>query len=330
MIDHASSLLTSSRVTELPHQLQGFCSYTLTAVASIGHGETAQIIIQFRPAKFALDPSIAQDAKDVYGEYAPLTRELGHFVLSARQHLQVTIQTCVPGIPYSQLLHKTETIDGAKYAEQKRLVTSFADFLARGWYSGRSGPHRLHLTGKVGRSLSQRLGLLSQHLPNTGLREQARTALETIHHLECLPTVLTHGDILNSNFMVNTTTFSIQGFIDWAEAEWLPFGVGFHGLEHLLGYVSEGDGRFVYYFAAPELRRCFWDELECRIRQLTNNQSLRRAIELARDIGTLLWHGFAWDNGAIDRIINPIDDPVELMYLQTFLGVAPGSTSARL
>jgi hypothetical protein len=40
---------------------------------------------------------------------------------------------------------------------------------------------------------------------------------------------------------------------------------------------------------------------------------------LAKTIGTLLWYGFAWDEGAIDRVVNTERDVEEFVYLDAFL-----------
>jgi hypothetical protein len=41
-----------------------------------------------------------------------------------------------------------------------------------------------------------------------------------------------------------------------------------------------------------------------------------------RDIGVLLWYGYAWDGGAIDRVVNEMDDSVEVVCLRAFFDLA--------
>lgn len=327
---HASSILGPGIVLELPDELQGFCSYTLHLSRGPHSPEHDQAIVQFRPMKFALDTELTRVAKAIYGEYAPITLILGHFNFLAHGELQITLQTCVPGSPYSRLHLSAHRLEGNDLIRHKRLVTSFADFIARGWTQGRSSPYQRCLTGKVGVNLAHRLRLLSCHLPDDRLRKIAYEALKSLHRLDSLPVVLTHGDTIPSNIVVNTTTHSIEGFIDWAEAEWLPFGMCLYGLEHLLGYVSADGMRFVYYSSSQALRRHFWLELNKRILVGDTETDPGPAINLARDIGVLLWYGFAWDDGAIDRVISGRHDLTELMYLQTFLPARSEALSARL
>ncbi|KAK8850934.1 Tudor domain-containing protein 15 [Apiospora arundinis] len=53
-----------------------------------------------------------------------------------------------------------------------------------------------------------------------------------------LPFVLTHGDISESNILVDPDDGRITGIIDWAEAEVSPFGLALWGLESILGYMN--------------------------------------------------------------------------------------------
>jgi hypothetical protein len=46
---------------------------------------------------------------------------------------------------------------------------------------------------------------------------------------------------------------------------------------------------------------------------------MKKAVELARDVGVLLWHGLAWDDGRIDRVVEPGKDENELAHLNAFL-----------
>jgi hypothetical protein len=78
------------------------------------------------------------------------------------------------------------------------------------------------------------------------------------------------------------------------------------------------DGEFVYYHRAPEVRLHFWRHLRSLIPTLQSSEH-RDAIVLAKKIGTLLWYGFAWDDGAIDRVVNELDDADELACLEAFV-----------
>ncbi|KAF4545418.1 Protein kinase-like [Lasiodiplodia theobromae] len=87
---------------------------------------------------------------------------------------------------------------------------------------------------------------------------------------------------------------------------------------------SEGTTRafeWTYYAQAEELRGLFWEEVEREIGGVFGELEVRRAVEVVRDVGVLLWFGFAWDDGKVDRVVDEVDDPREVLLLETFLGV---------
>ena len=143
--------------------------------------------------------------------------------------------------------------------------------------------------------------------------------------LNSLPVSLSHGDLLPANILVDSNTWVANGYIDWAEAELLPHGTKLYALDHLLGYLdvsSPRRPRFVYYAQAEEPREIFWIAYAQQIpREVAGDEKVQTAMQLARDVGCLLWHGFAWDDGRIDGIVDRIDDREELAYLEAFLGV---------
>lgn len=195
-----------------------------------------------------------------------------------------------------------------------RLCQDFAAFLGQSWH--RRAKDQL-LLGIVGSSIISRLKNLSNDLP---LRFQpiARQIIENYHLIEALPWVLNHGDILAANVMVEPLTGRLTGLVDWAEAEMLPFGTCLYGLEEILGEMTPSG--FQYHKDAAELRKIFWVELEKQIPQLGESRVLE-AVALARDLGVLLWHGIAFDNGAIDRVVQEGKDIDEISKLTAFLSI---------
>lgn len=153
--------------------------------------------------------------------------------------------------------------------------------------------------------------------------------LDQLDGIESLPWALTHGDVIPSNIMVQNPRGAssgevvLSGFLDWAEAEYLPFGLGIYGLEALLG-ESDRDGRFGYYPEAQELREYFWTRLEAEVpgvRLRSGSEGFRKEVEAAHILGVLLWHGIAFDNGRLDRVVdesNP-DDAEEVRILDLFI-----------
>jgi hypothetical protein len=296
---------------------QGYCSYTFFVGTTIESENDApqNVIIQFRKNTFALDINTAAEAKSTYDHYAPSTKLLlslsdsryGASVVGFRAYQMELVK----GVPYKSIAPNHADLSEAEFKKQMKLVEGFANFVARAL----GVPHN-KCDGKVGSIIPEKLKKLGQNLPSAHLRAVANGTSKSLDSLDLLPIVLNHGDVLPSNIMVDPVTFTLVGLVDWAEAEHLPFGTCLYGLENFLGYMSHRE--FVYYDRAPEVRLHFWRELRSLIPTL-QTPNHRHAIILAKKIGTLLWYGFAWDDGAIDRVVNEQDDVDELAYLEAFL-----------
>jgi len=178
-------------------------------------------------------------------------------------------------------------------------------------------------TGKVGSCIAQKLQKLARELPDEWLRESAMITFDKICALDDYPIVLNHGDLIPSNILVDEHTWQITGLVDWAEAEHLPFGTCLYGLEHLLGFVrpalSESSRpMFVYQEDAARLQQLFWTTLMKAVPEL---EGRREEVQVMRDTGVLLWHGYAWDEGVVDRVVDEVNDGEELAKLRAFLSL---------
>jgi hypothetical protein len=304
---------------------QGNCSYTFFVgpVTERDNDVPPKVIVQFRKNTFALNINTAAEAKSTYDHYAPDTRLLlslsdsrcGASIAGFRAYQMELIE----GVPYKLIVPDHADLSEAEFKKQVELVEGFANFIARGWPS--LVVPQNHCDGKVGSIIPKKLKELGQKLPSAQLRAVANGTSKSLDSLDLLPIVLNHGDVLPSNIMVDPVTFTLIGLVDWAEAEHLPFGTCLYGLENLLGYIVDHGSRhrkFVYYNRAPEIRLHFWRRLRSLIPTLQSSDH-RDAIILAKKMGTLLWYGFAWDDGSIDRVVNEQDDADELAYLETFL-----------
>jgi hypothetical protein len=303
---------------------QGGCSTTFLVEA-----DKAPRILQFRHTRFSLDLNISRDVKQTYGAYAPRTWERSTINLEA-EGVGVDDTVCyemdvIDGVPYSSAMLESRSSSPSDMSRQRRLVEDFADFISLAWpaepWCGRA------CNGRVGSRIPQKLQLLADGLPYANLRQVAKEALDGMDLLSRLPVVLNHGDVIPSNIMVDASACSLTGLVDWAEAEYLPFGTCLYGLEYLLGAYSSSARRdsiidvqrFQYYACADELRLVFWARLKSRVPALEEDERTMQAVLLAKTIGTLLWYGFAWDDGAIDRVVNAADDGEVLGYLEAFL-----------
>lgn len=253
--------------------------------------------------------------------------------------------------PSSSSTSTKKSLTPAQLHQQRgSIISHFARVIATGWTHGRRRPvpddpiadcPRLHLlpTGRVGRSLRWRLEQMDARLPRR-FRPVVGGILDRLDEIVGgLPWVLTHGDIVPANMMTvvqaaavaneTTTTTStagtsivLSGLLDWAEAEYLPFGVGLYGLEELLG-ETDASGWFSYYPDERELRGLFWRRLEAELpcMDLRAGSHLRGLVAAAHTLGVLLWHGFAFDDGKLDRVVEEGRDAEEIRRLELFLQV---------
>ncbi|EGP84159.1 uncharacterized protein MYCGRDRAFT_48997 [Zymoseptoria tritici IPO323] len=336
-LQHLKSIHPRCTVDPLP--AQGGCSFTV----SIQHhdGPSEKTIAQFRPFQFALSPNIMEQAMGVHGALVP--RLLSCSTISAPSSdgraIQLVEMSKLDGVSFSDLQPKRQLEDEEEEGRLRNMIEGMAAFFTRSWLAAveEDGGKRA-CNGKIGRSIPQRLQHLSLHLPCPDLRRKATSVLTAVQAggLNILPIVLTHGDLLPSNILVNPDDWRVSGIVDWAEGEWLPFGIGLWGVEHLLGYMSKngehgriGKAEVVYFSRADLLREHFWQGLKRRIPRL-EEEVMARAVRLARDVGILLWHGFAWDDGRLDRVINAADDREELAFLEAMLDVAENESRCKL
>jgi hypothetical protein len=222
----------------------------------------------------------------------------------------------VEGISFKQF--RANSALAGSTSHRVELCRDFAAFLAKSWHKGNI--EELPLS-QVGKTIVSRLKSLSISLP-VRFQPTVRNVLRNLHRIEALPWVLTHGDIVAGNIMVQPSTSRLMGLVDWAEAERLPFGTCLYGLEEILGEMT-GTG-FQYHRDANKLREAFWTELQTYVPEL-EQESVLNAVRLARDLGVLLWHGIAFDNGAIDRVVQEGRDIEEIHRLDAFLELGHSS-----
>lgn len=281
--------------------------------------------MQFRVLRHAVSARIAEDAVRVYGSLAPRVMFCEEMVVGGgRMRLQVLGMRVVQG-------RRMDLGAVSNRSEMERLLGGLASFFAMGWKVCGG-----EMDGKTGSTILQRLGWLEEGLPEAWMRRRVGGVRKAVEdgELVVLPVVLNHGDLIPSNVMVDEQ-MKLTGLVDWAEAEYLPFGMSLYGVEHLLGrmvHSTQGQRRtcrFEYRKDAASLRRHFWDCLLADIPALKGHQ-IWRAMLLSRDVGILLWHGIAWDDGSLNRVVNEQDDGEELAYLKAFLGSDVGFTKSML
>ncbi|RMX87113.1 hypothetical protein D0869_02600 [Hortaea werneckii] len=302
----------------------------------VGEGDKA-ILVQFRLGKHAVSMGIVSEATRIFSPLVPWMRELGDIRVGeeGRVDLQVLEMQFLPGVVrLSDVLPRGRVLDPWTLKLCWDLIRNLSWYFARAWDGGHmatfSAVRECH--GRVGKSMVSRLRRLEKDLPVPALREKARRTREAVEDggLDFIPVGLNHGDFLPSNLLVDPSSWAMKGCIDWAEAEVLSSGICQYGIEHIFGYIEDADDcekrgkpRFVYYEQAEELRRIFWEEFE-QLVPAVKQTDVREALNLSRDVGILLWKGFAWDDGAIDRVVNLKDDLEEVPCLEAWLIPDPG------
>ncbi|KAK5631921.1 hypothetical protein RRF57_007635 [Xylaria bambusicola] len=296
-----------------PAPFQGYCSYTLFA--------DEETVVQFRPSAYKLDIDMTNTASNVFKTLAPETEYLGQL---AGTDLHVFSMRKLPGISLADY----RVMSCKKRSAREQLVRDFAQLQVLALRNARQAESLQDEKRTVGSSLTSRLESMSASLP-LRFRQTASSILDDISGIEALPWVFTHGDFLAANIMVNACSGELTGLLDWAESEWLPFGVGMYGLEELLGEDDE-NGRFVYYTEAGHLREIFWNHLVLLIPEIARNSKAVALVKKAQILGVLLWHGIAFDDGKLNRVVEEGKDDREIQRLGVFLSCMSSTQQSKL
>ncbi|KAF0327556.1 hypothetical protein GQ607_005100 [Colletotrichum asianum] len=318
MHEFARGLFPGCEVVVAP--FQGYCSYTLLLVP-LGKGEERrdsgcevgdERLVQFRPRKHGIDVGMCSEARKILGGRigVPVVEELG----VVEGELVGYVVERVGGVSLTEL-RRGAGDDGLRLARRRKVVKDLTGMFADSWRGRRDAA--AVVKGKIGGSLRWRLDVMAKGLPGE-LRGVVRRVLREMDEVDGLGWVVTHGDLVSDNIMVKSDG-GVVGLIDWAEAEWLPFGVGMYGLEEVLGedvIVDEESGRsrFEYYPEARELRDLFWEE----VGRVVGNEDVLRRAKWAQVLGVLLWRGIAFDDGDLGRVVDE-RDWWDLQRLRTWL-----------
>ncbi|EFQ28538.1 hypothetical protein CGRA01v4_07258 [Colletotrichum graminicola] len=315
------------------------------------------LLVQFRPRRHAIDAGMCAEARGVLGgRIVPGVEDLG--VLTGLETagaetggggdaLCAYALERAGGVSLTRFRRSSTSSGTDPRACRRRIVADLAVVFADAWRGRRDG--RDIVKGKVGGSLRWRLEVLVEGLTGE-LREVARRVMGELAEVEgSLPWVVTHGDLVPDNILVHPPPWGegdgaggrrrkemqeraggLVGLIDWAEVEWLPFGVGMYGLEEVLGEdvpiedddshgTDTGGGagttRFEYYSEACALRSLFWDE----VGRVVGDEEVIRRAQLAQVLGVLLWRGIAFDNGALERAVDGERDWWDMQRLNAWL-----------
>ncbi|KAJ0164062.1 hypothetical protein CTA2_1823 [Colletotrichum tanaceti] len=325
------------------------------------------LLIQFRPRRHAIDVGICVDARGVFGDgFVPGVGDLG--ALSGLKTVDAEAgnggELCayvlerMGGVSLTEFRTSSAALGADVRACRRRVVADLAVAFANSW-RGRRDRRDIVVKGKVGGSLRWRVEAMAEGLPREFRRVARRAAGELAELEDKLPWVVTHGDLVPDNILVHPAPCGegddgarrrrreraggLVGLIDWAEAEWLPFGMGMYGLEEVLGEdvtipaaeeEESGGGeddkqpgvagggtsattttRFEYYPEASSLRTLFWNEVD----RVVGDEDVTRRARRAQILGVLLWRGIAFDDGALGRVVDARRDWWDVQRLGVWL-----------
>ncbi|GAM86560.1 hypothetical protein ANO11243_045740 [Dothideomycetidae sp. 11243] len=109
-----------------------------------------------------------------------------------------------------------------------------------------------------------------------------------------LPTVLSHQDLGVFNLLVNEHTGCLLGVIDWAEADFLPFGLNLYMLMWITAHLTLEHG-WVRHTDYGHLEETFWHTFRQEAKGVTIETL--HTIKMARILGVLLYQGFGGRSG---------------------------------
>ncbi|KAK7913909.1 hypothetical protein PG985_011612 [Apiospora marii] len=237
-----------------PVLIQGQFSYTVVA------GQARAHIVQFRAAQSKLDMDIMDLAVAIHPDFAPRCSYHGRIGDDASP-LHIYVMDKREGM--CSFKSRDSSVEGASAfaARQFQTVRDLARLFAEAW----KNPQQVTPAAveKMQQNIDNDLKRLADSLPDRFLAtvKQVRAGLPALFAL--LPFVLNHGDLSETNILVDKHDDRITGIIDWAEADVSPFGLSLWGLESLLGNGRKG--KFHFYDNAEQLRDEFWRIFEAEI-----------------------------------------------------------------
>ncbi|PVH96909.1 hypothetical protein DM02DRAFT_568822 [Periconia macrospinosa] len=317
-------------------------------------------IVQIRPQRHSFDLDIAQEARATYGNLAPtfhhlpvsLPSNLAAFAMNVLPGVALSSKIPLNPVDTTPIAKRIKLISSlaitlarawppspSSYSSSSPLPPTQKHHLRADSPLSLSSPSNPSwLTpchGRVGSQIVPKLLKLATSLPSLALRARATQTLDAFLVVrEDYPLVLNHGDLIPTNILVDAETWEVKGLVDWAEAEVLPFGVcAGYGVEWCLGGLvtstptsptstPPNDTKawkvFQYSPDADFLREVFWKEM---VRERPQIEERLEEVRIMGDVGVLLWHGFAWDEGRIDRVVEYGRDEGDVACLEAFLGV---------
>ncbi|KAI1941940.1 hypothetical protein LOZ66_001421 [Ophidiomyces ophidiicola] len=268
------------------------------------------------PFHSPLDVGIIQLAQEIHGDVVPPTQYYGEIESGPTAPVQIYIIKKLSGITYIDVVLQYQRNPSCSMPKL-RVIQDLSRYFASAWLQPQYVPQAKRQENQE--QISKKLYILNSALPPRycTLISSLQADLHQLYS-PIYPQVLTHGDLNAMNTFVMPVTGQISGLVDWAEASILSFGMGLYGLEIMLGNMdSQG---WKYNENRRELEeefwRLFWDAVDGE--KVGPKRQLWSTIKVARELGILLWYGFAWDEGIHERPVSATDT-ISIRYIDTFL-----------
>ncbi|KAL6921925.1 hypothetical protein ACHAPO_002685 [Fusarium lateritium] len=260
---------------------QGAFSYTV-------RGD--DFVIQFRAERSPLDLDIIKHAHQMHGDWVLEVKKLD----SIPGHPTVLIYSMqlLVGVNYSLLLHSSGTTSCDVVPRQKETVKDLAYFFSQAWNSQVPIDSSTVLIKRL--DFRQKLQTLAESLPPRfqPLVSYCKDNLQFVFN-SAIPWCLNHGDLCDTNIIIDPPTGKLSGVIDWAEGSILPFGCALWGLETVLGRFDFEKGEWVYDEQREDLEDLFWETFRSHVGSL--NPAQERGITVARLTGLFFRHAFKFN-----------------------------------
>ncbi|KAK7966300.1 uncharacterized protein PG986_000577 [Apiospora aurea] len=311
---YAASLVPGSTIH--PVGMQGSLSYTVVAVRS-----GRKIIVSFRMPGSKLGGRIEKAVQNVHGKLVPVATFRGTVSSQTAYYepLKVYSMPCLEGKPYLEAVYFGPQERRHDIIKHTVFIKDLAKYFARCWTQPQAVDLRQLETKR--KSISQKLSLLEDARGYEFLRNTL-TQLRGPQGIVCLYSgswlqVVTHGDLSQTNILVDPETLSITGLVDWSLATVAPFGLELSALRRMSGSMFS-DGWTDQPFR-PQTEAAFWAEFwRCTgIEDTNERESVRKMAELGCKLGVILRYAFCNTLGgvALNQVV-----PRPAQYLRSWLG----------
>ncbi|KAH9908493.1 hypothetical protein F4778DRAFT_717401 [Xylariomycetidae sp. FL2044] len=307
--EHAKALFNASSVH--PVGMQGSLSYTVVV--------DSKTIVSFRIPESGLGEEMDKLGHKIHGDTAPAATNHGMIGNGADEKpLHVCSMPYLPGKSYLEVASPWPQLSETATDKQLTFNTHLARYFARSW---------LHPQPVDEAQLQEKRDFVLQKLaklketPGLEYLKPHIEELESENGVSSLysqkyPQTLNHGDLNQTNLLVDDSTRAITGIIDWSRATIGPFGLEYASVRRLNGNANERG--WTDYTDRGRFEAHFWDEFwkATGIDSPEERANLKRSTILAGKLGVMLDFAFfrTLSGTVLDGVV-----PEPCDYLKGFL-----------